>query len=441
MSQAVVTVKGLGKCYPINEAARPSGGLLATLKRVLKPGAAGGADNRHWALQDISFTVQRGDRVGIIGSNGAGKSTLLKIMSRVAYPTVGEIRISGSLTSLLEVGTGFNENLSGRENVYLNASLHGMHRAEIDRKFQDIVQFSEIGRFIDTPIKHYSSGMRMRLAFSVAAHLDPDILLLDEVLAVGDMSFQRKCLERVDELTNGGRTLFFVSHSMDSIVRYCNRCIWLDSGRIKADGDVQEVVSAYVENVLKVRSEIAVSGNGQGAGHGVVAAGECATETNNDQLSGSATLLKAKVVDAFGKKKSIFSCNEKIGVDFAYEVSGEGVFLPAIHLYCPQGTLLFAATVPETELGLFRKVGGHLVRCTVWLPQSLFNIGTYSISLIVFSPVEAPFKRYFSHEQALSFHCVEAPIGERSARGLMPRGFPGPVRPMLDWVLHEEKID
>jgi lipopolysaccharide transport system ATP-binding protein len=437
MSDLVVTVKGLGKFYPMNASGGAPRGLLSKLKGKLNSSAAR-EQTGHWALRDINFKVHRGERIGIIGRNGAGKSTLLKIMSRVAYPTVGEARISGSLTSLLEVGTGFNENLSGRENVYLNASLHGMHRDVVDSKLDDIVKFSEIGRFIDTPLKHYSSGMRMRLAFSVAAHLDPDVLLLDEVLAVGDMSFQRKCLERVDELTDSGRTLFFVSHSMDSIIRYCNRCIWLDGGTIKADGDVQDVVSAYVENVLKVKSELELREEQSEA----FSTSETPISDGADAARdlGRAKLRFAQMIDSAGATKSIFSVNEKVGVCFEYEVEGPGVFLPAIHLYCPQGTLLFAATVPETNVDTFRKEGKHRVRATAWLPQYLLNIGTYAVSLIVFSPVEAPFKRYFAHEQALSFHCVEAPIGERSARGLMPRGFPGPVRPMLDWALHEERI-
>lgn len=449
MSDAVVTVKGLGKCYPINEAAKPAGGWRASLQRLCGRGAAGGEENRHWALQDLNFTVHRGDRVGIIGSNGAGKSTLLKIMSRVAYPTAGEVRISGSLTSLLEVGTGFNENLSGRENVYLNASLHGMHRAEIDSKFEDIVRFSEIGRFIDTPIKHYSSGMRMRLAFSVAAHLDPDILLLDEVLAVGDMSFQRKCLERVDELTDGGRTLFFVSHSMDSIIRYCNRCIWLEGGRVQADGDVQEIVSAYVENVMNVKSKtVLIQADGhvtkEGAAphvpidHPVPLQGERAQhEEPSDGVPGDARLRAAKVVDSQGNNKTLFNVSEQIGVEIEYEILQPGMYMPGIHLYCPQGTLLFVATLPDTDVERFKAFGPRVIRATAWLPRNIFNIGSYSISIEVFNPMESPFRRYFSHRHLLSFHCTEVPIGELSARGLMPRAFPGPIRPLLDWSMQQ----
>jgi lipopolysaccharide transport system ATP-binding protein len=199
-----------------------------------------------WALDDVSFDIHHGERVGIIGRNGAGKSTLLKILSRVVYPTGGEALVRGRLTSLLEVGTGFNENLSGRENVYLNAAIHGLSRRETAALFDDIVDFSEIGPFIDTPVKRYSSGMHMRLAFAVAAHLDPDILLLDEVFTVGDVSFQQKCLDRVTDLVSEGRTFLFVSHSAETVVRFCDRCIWLDGGRIRRDGPAEDVLTEYL---------------------------------------------------------------------------------------------------------------------------------------------------------------------------------------------------
>ena len=203
-----------------------------------------------WALKDINFSVRHGEKVGIIGRNGAGKSTLLKIFSRLVYPTEGETRIRGRVTSLLEVGTGFNDNFTGRENVYMNAALYGLNRAEINDKFDDVVEFSGVGKFLDTKMKFYSSGMRMRLAFSVAAHLDPDILLLDEVLAVGDIAFQQKCLERVEGLASGGRTIVFVSHNMSAIVKFCDRVIWLQDGKIVYDGEVTEGVKLYQDEPL-----------------------------------------------------------------------------------------------------------------------------------------------------------------------------------------------
>ena len=253
MNPVVISVKGISKRY-VRRSSSTGGALFAMRNylrvligrlsgRVIVPAMQ--ADDEFWALKDISFDVKRGQRIGIIGRNGAGKSTLLKILSRLVYPTEGEVRIFGRITSLLEVGTGFNMNLSGRENIYLNASLYGLEKENIDLIFDVIVEFSGVGDFLDMPVKHYSSGMYMRLAFSVAAHLDPDILLMDEVLAVGDLSFQKKCLQRVENLASEGRTIIFVSHSMGDIARFCDQLIWVDHGKIRYNGDVISGISMY----------------------------------------------------------------------------------------------------------------------------------------------------------------------------------------------------
>ncbi len=201
-----------------------------------------------WALRDISFRVPEGEVVGIIGRNGAGKSTLLKILSRITHPTTGSIKVRGRVASLLEVGTGFHEELTGRENVYLNGSILGMRRRDIDRRFDEIVAFSEIETFIDTPIKRYSSGMRLRLGFAVAAHLDPDVLIVDEVLAVGDAGFQKKCITKMEGLRSGGRTVLFVSHNMAAVENLCSRGIWIDGGRLRLDGGARDVIKAYLSS-------------------------------------------------------------------------------------------------------------------------------------------------------------------------------------------------
>ena len=204
-----------------------------------------------WALKDVSFEIQPGEAVGIIGRNGAGKSTLLKILSRITQPTEGTARLRGRVASLLEVGTGFHQELTGRENIYLNGSILGMKRSEINRKFDEIVAFSEIERFLDTPVKRYSSGMYIRLAFAVAAHLEPEILLVDEVLAVGDMEFQKKCLGKMNEVVGHGRTVFFVSHNMQSIAALTRRCLLFKEGRLILDAPTGEAIKAYVEMTLK----------------------------------------------------------------------------------------------------------------------------------------------------------------------------------------------
>lgn len=200
-----------------------------------------------WALKDVSFDIQPGEVVGIIGRNGAGKSTLLKILSRITEPSAGKVELYGRVGSLLEVGTGFHSELSGRENIFLNGSLLGMTRTEIKAKFDQIVEFAEVDKFIDTPVKRYSSGMYVRLAFAVAAHLDPEILILDEVLSVGDASFQKKCLGKMSEVSKSGRTVIFVSHNMSTIVRTCSRCILINGGKIEASGPVDSVIRRYLE--------------------------------------------------------------------------------------------------------------------------------------------------------------------------------------------------
>ena len=201
-----------------------------------------------WALNDVSFQIQQGDRVGIIGRNGAGKSTLLKVLSRIVAPTRGKITIDGRVASLLEVGTGFHPELSGRENIFLNGAILGMSKQEIKSKFDEIVEFSEVEKFLDTPVKRYSSGMYVRLAFSVAAHLDPEILIVDEVLAVGDAQFQKKCLGKMEDVSKGGRTILFVSHNMEAVQRLCNYGLLMNKGQLIHSGSMEETIKQYLEN-------------------------------------------------------------------------------------------------------------------------------------------------------------------------------------------------
>ena len=209
-------------------------------------------DNYIWALNDINLEINHNEKVGIIGKNGSGKSTLLKILSRITKPTLGSAVIKGRVASLIEVGTGFHNELSGRENIYLNGSILGMTKSEIDEKYDEIVKFSGVSKFIDTPIKRYSSGMRVRLAFSVAAHLEPEILIVDEVLAVGDANFQKKCLGKMDDVAKSGRTVLFVSHNLESVISLCDRVIWIDDGEIRGDGNSIEIVNKYLETINQI---------------------------------------------------------------------------------------------------------------------------------------------------------------------------------------------
>jgi lipopolysaccharide transport system ATP-binding protein len=252
MSNIAIRVEGIGKLYRLG--ARERYGtlrdtLVDTFVRPFRRRSSSPANDpadQFWALKDISFEVKEGEVIGIIGRNGAGKSTLLKILSRITEPTEGQASIHGRMASLLEVGTGFHPELTGRENIFLNGAILGMKRAEIRRKFDEIVAFAEVDRFIDTPVKRYSSGMYVRLAFAVAAHLEPEILVVDEVLAVGDHQFQTKCLNKMNEVGRTGRTVFFVSHSMSAIQRLCNRVLLLSGGRIQADTDVMGGIAEYL---------------------------------------------------------------------------------------------------------------------------------------------------------------------------------------------------
>lgn len=263
MPDPIIEVKNIGKKYNISSYRGGYVALRDILTNALKnPYAAAKYrlnswagkihEEEYWALKDVNFSVQPGEALGIIGPNGAGKSTLLKILTRITWPTTGEVRIHGRVSSLLEVGTGFHPELTGRENIFLNGAILGMKQSEIKKKFDDIVEFSGVSKFVDTPVKHYSSGMYVRLAFAVAAHLEPDILLVDEVLAVGDAAFQKKCIGKMNEVTKAsGRTVLFVSHNMSAIQALCQKTILLDQGRLVAYGETKEVINKYLSVVEK----------------------------------------------------------------------------------------------------------------------------------------------------------------------------------------------
>ena len=273
MTKPILEVNNLSKCYRLGTLGatsfaedlswawqKLSGKKQEIDPRVLKQLENSGADiekidqkllNQFWALKEVSFSIQPGEVLGVIGRNGAGKSTLLKILSRITEPTEGSAILRGRVSSLLEVGTGFHPDLTGRENVYLNGSIHGLNKSEIDQRFSDIISFSQLDKFIDTPVKRYSSGMYVRLAFAVAACLDPEILIIDEVLAVGDLAFQNKCIKRMSEVSQNGQTIVIVSHNMSLINRLCTKGVWLDEGRIQKHGDIKDVVQAYHQSTIE----------------------------------------------------------------------------------------------------------------------------------------------------------------------------------------------
>lgn len=275
MSDIAIKVEGLSKQYRIGEQQEKYGTMRDTIsKAIATPFRATrrrfqrsrtihtNGNNKIWALRDISFEIKRGEVVGIIGSNGAGKSTLLKILSRITEPTTGYADLSGRVGSLLEVGTGFHHELTGRENIYFNGAILGMKRSEIDRKFEQIVEFAEVGKFIDTPVKHYSSGMHLRLGFAVAAHLEPDILFVDEVLAVGDIRFQQKCLGKMEDVAAEGRTVLFVSHNLAAVKALCQTSIVLNNGKMGFRGPAVEGLAQYSRNMMQDEQEAGETGTG-----------------------------------------------------------------------------------------------------------------------------------------------------------------------------------
>jgi len=286
-----------------------------------------------FALRDVSFEVKRGDRVGIIGRNGAGKSTLLKILSRITEPTTGRVEIKGRVASLLEVGTGFHPELTGRENIFLNGAILGMTRAEIKRKFDEIVDFAEIEKFLDTPVKHFSSGMYVRLAFAVAAHLEPEILIVDEVLAVGDAQFQKKCLGKMEEVGKEGRTVLFVSHNMGSISVLCDTCILLEYGQIKLYGETQPTIAAYNRN-LKINRD------------GKVAI----TSLMRNRGNGAITLKECSIVNIQGELASSFLIGEDIKVEFILGSSFSGTMSFWLIIFDSSGRPLLSTHQRDWEL-------------------------------------------------------------------------------------------
>ena len=315
MSNTVIRVENLGKKYILGHQKQErytalrdvmANGAKSFGRKLLKPLGKRISDpavEEFWALKDVSFEIKQGDRVGIIGRNGAGKSTLLKILSRITEPTKGSIRIKGRVASLLEVGTGFHPELTGRENIFLNGAILGMSKVEIKRKFDEIVAFAEVEQFLDTPVKRYSSGMYVRLAFAVAAHLEPEILIVDEVLAVGDAQFQKKCLGKMEDVGKEGRTVLFVSHNMSTIQKLCSCGIYLKSGQVECEGHIDQVVNKYLSQVSS-SSELG-----------------SLRERQDRQGTGRVRIIGFYILDKYGKEQEILRLGEDYTFVLEYEKS------------------------------------------------------------------------------------------------------------------------
>lgn len=343
---------------------------LAKLRR-LTAFENGDEEDIIWALKDVSFDVEEGEVLGIIGKNGSGKSTLLKILSRITEPTSGSVDIHGRVSSLLEVGTGFHPELTGRENIFLNGAVLGMRKQEIERKFDEIVAFSEIEKFIDTPVKRYSSGMYVRLAFAVAAHLEPEILLVDEVLAVGDIAFQKKCLGKMGEVARGGRTIVFISHNMIAIRSLCSRAIWLDNGQIVKRGLTDEVVGEYEEQQLRHFDESA-----------------SIVERNPEDVKDKSFYInRVEVLSSDGEHTNLFQYNDKMVllVDFAGEPAG-GHFSPEFRIHNELDQLIATGASGPFHGKYFDK---NVNRIKIEISPLILTSGKYRISFSVMTGLSA----------------------------------------------------
>ena len=371
-----------------------------------------------YALNDVSFSLQQGDLLGVIGKNGSGKSTLLKILSRITQPTSGKVTIKGRVASLLEVGTGFHHELTGRENIFLNGVILGMSHNEIKKRFDEIVAFSGVEQFIDTPVKRYSSGMLLRLAFSVAAHIEPEILIVDEVLAVGDFEFQKKCFAVMNKLGSSGKTIIFVSHNIGSIRKFCSKALLLSQGKLIAEGLVNDVVNTYLID---------------GKTH------RCTIEWNkNKNLQNNIITMKSiKAFNSQGKKSDFFNIHENVFVEVEYEIKKPGSKLAiSLSFYDAQGTLLFV-TMDSSNTAWQekqREKGWYKSICTV--PKDFLNNGEITVS---FSIIEEGIKTIIRAENVISFSITDDMVGS-GARGNFTHVWPRTaIRPTLKWEIDYEQ--
>ena len=414
-----ITAEGLSKRYRIGQLQGAYGTLRDSLAAATRRAVHRDHDPHErdiWALRDVTFDVAQGEVLGIVGRNGAGKSTLLKILTRIATPTEGRAEIRGRVGSLLEVGTGFHPELTGRENVFLNGSILGMKHREIVSKFDEIVEFAGVDTFLDTPVKRYSSGMSVRLAFAVAAHLEPEVLLVDEVLAVGDAEFQRRCLGRMEDLSQSGRTVLFVSHNMQAVAQLSDRAIWLERGEIVQEGRGADVVAQYLQ-----------------AGYGAGSSKEWAnleTAPGNDLVR----IRSVRVVQN-GQERAAVDVRRPVGVEIRLVVlrPGEPIF-PKIKVYDSRGDVAFNAM--DTNARWHEPSSPGEYTATAWIPGHLLNEGLTTVDTSICSIGAPKLRPQATARTALSFHVQDPGVGD-SARGVFTGQWQGVVRPLLEWTAEE----
>ena len=415
MSELVIRVNGLSKRYAVaalrNRQDTLRDELVEGVKRLFRRGPRT-SEEEFWALRDVSFNVNQGDVLGLIGRNGAGKSTLLKVLARITEPTSGSAEIRGRIGSLLEVGTGFDRELTGRENVYLSGAIIGMRRKEIRRKFDEIVAFAEVERFIETPVKRYSSGMFLRLAFAVAAHLETEILLLDEVLAVGDANFQRRCLGKMRDVASAGRTIVFVSHNLAAITRFCRTCMWLEQGKLREFGGSEDVVGKYLTSGLQDVGEITFAEGASAPGSEFV------------------RLVAVRIRNQAGDITSAPDGRYPFSLEVEYRIlrHAKGIRVGAT-LFASDGTAVLSSIDLDCLPEDFERAPGRYVsRCN--FPGDFLNLGHYFLSVGSDTPLQ---QSHFFVDRALSLR-LEHPGG---VGGHMADGRLGLLRMQLPWDIQK----
>jgi lipopolysaccharide transport system ATP-binding protein len=416
MAAIAVAAENLGKRYRIGVGRDPYGRLTEAIAGVFRSriararGRGSGADQWIWALRDVSFEIPEGEVVGFIGRNGAGKTTLLKILSRITEPTTGVARLRGRVGSLLEVGIGFHPELTGRENVLMSSAVFGMRRADIDRKFDEIIDFAgtEVEPFLDTPVKRYSSGMQLRLGFAVAAHLDPDILVVDEVLAVGDAAFQKKCLGKMSDVAHEGRTVILVSHNMTAVETLCNRAVWIDKGQVVEEGPSGEVVSKYLSTASTVEAERVWH--------------DLASAPGNEHVR----LTRATVRPAAGAPGDRIALDSPILLEFEYLNQRPNARLDLIlEVYNQQRVFVVHTASWSEPIWSARPRPTGLYRTTCRIPGKLLNADTYSVTLRII--------RDEGHPDVILPDTVVFEVAEDTDRDTYHKWL-GAVRPDLEWT-------
>ncbi|MBC7879030.1 MAG: ABC transporter ATP-binding protein [Anaerolineales bacterium] len=430
MTNIVVSIENISKSYQLGSI--NTGTFYGDLNRwwAKKRGQpdpylkVGGQDNRNhtgetlWALKNINFQLQQGDVLGVIGRNGAGKSTLLKILSRVTAPTSGVIKVKGRIASLLEVGTGFHPELTGRENIFLNGAILGMQRKEIQNKFDEIVDFSGVEKFIDTPVKRYSSGMYVRLAFAVAAHLEPEILIVDEVLAVGDADFQKKCLGKMGDISQNGRTVIFVSHNMSSIVRLSRTVLLMNNGMIDGLGVPEKMVSQYLMSGATSLAHRKWINSNEAPGNSV------------------ARIRSVRLVNQDMQTIDTSDVREKIGIETIFDRQDITVpIVPVISLHNEDGQHIFTAIDTTNKSNQLNKIGQYV--CVAWIPNNLLNEGRITVSIALNTFLSQTVVRQAVVQDAIAFQAID-PLEGDSAKGVFTRNWGGAVAPLLEWTVYQD---